>query len=333
MRAFRPVLLTAALSGLAGVALVPSAGAASGPPPVLGGAQAAPGDVVSPRGLTKAQAAPSPVGIVRTKEPGSVLLTRRDPRSPAPGGPVVDGQNFVVRCQVNAERKDGTQGSSRIWDQVQLATGEIAYVPDAFVQTSTKETLVAPPCGAPVPTRVRGTQGQCFLRTPVRLLKAPRSRAAFLRSAGPKARSSFKATRVPASVILAQAILESGDGAKTAGANNYFGIKAQGVDIVAGVYRWGGSAVACVHQPTDESEGGTDVRQIAQFRVYRTMRASFVDHGRFLRENPRYRTAFRYSRSPKRFARAIQRAGYATDPGYATKLITLIKQERLSRWD
>lgn len=333
MRLPRPVLLTAALSGLAGAALVPAAGASSGPPPVLGAARPAPGDVVSPRGLTTAQATPSPVGIVQTAQPGSVLLTRRDPRSPEPGGPVVDGQSFVVRCQVNAERKDGPQGSSRIWDQVQLAGGEIAYVPDAFVETSTKEILVAPPCGAPVPTRVRGTQGQCFLDTPVRLLPAPRSRPAFLRSAGPKARSSFKATRVPASVILAQAILESGSGTKTAGANNYFGIKAQGVDVVAGVYRWGSSAVACVHQPTDESEGGTDVRQIAQFRVYRTMRASFVDHGRFLRENPRYRTAFRYSRSPRRFARAIQRAGYATDPGYATKLIALIKQERLTRWD
>lgn len=63
------------------------------------------------------------------------------------------------------------------------------------------------------------------------------------------------------------------------------------------------------------------------------MRASFVDHGRFHRENPRYATAFKDSRSPKRFARAIQRAGDATDPGYATKLVALIRQERLSRWD
>lgn len=328
MRVTRPVLLTLACSALTGLAAVPAAAA---PPPVLG---PAPADVVPPRGLAQTQSsAPSPVGIVRTADPGSALLSRRDPRSPAPGGAVVDGQNLVVRCQVNAERKDGTQGSSRIWDQVQLPTGEIAYLPDAFVQTSTKETLVAPPCGAPVPTRVGGTQGQCFLRTPVRLLKAPRSRASFLRTAGPKARSSFRATRVPASVILAQAILESGSGRFTAGANNYFGIKAQGVDTVAGVYGWGRFAVACVHQPTDESEGGTMVRQIAQFRAYRTMRASFVDHGRFLRDNPRYRTAFRYSRDPRRFARAIQRAGYATDPGYATKLIALMKQERLGRWD
>lgn len=351
MRAFRPVLLTVALSGLAGVALVPPSGAATAPPAAPGSSRdvpsrasaaatradtspalTAPGDVVSPRVLRKAQS-PSAVGIVQTATPGAALLTRKDPRSPEPGGAVLDGENFVIRCQVNAERKDGPQGSSRIWNQIQLATGEIAYLPDAFTRTSTKETLVAPPCGLPVPTRVRGTQGQCFLRTPVRLLKAPRSRDAFLRSAGPKARSSYKATRVPASVILAQAILESGDGTATAGANNFFGIKAQGVDAVAGVYRWGRYAVACVHQPTNESEGGTDVRQIAQFRAYRTMRASFVDHGTFLRENPRYKTAFRYSKSPRRFARALQRAGYATDPGYSAKLIALMKQHRLTRWD
>ncbi|MDO9408586.1 glucosaminidase domain-containing protein [Patulibacter sp.] len=337
MRAHRPVLLTVALSGLACVALSPTAGAAPGPPPLLGSAQPAPavrapGDVVSPRVLTVAQA-PSPVGIVHTQDPGSQLLTRKDPRSPEPGGAVTDGQNLLIRCQINAERKDGPEGSSRIWDQVQLPSGEIAYLPDAFTRTSTKDVLVAPPCGAPIPTRVRGTQGQCFLRRPVRLLKAPRSRAAFLRAAGPKARSSYKATRVPASVILAQAILESDDGKATAGANNFFGIKAQGVDTVAGIYRWGSFAVACIHQPTNESEGGKNVRQIAQFRAYRTMRASFVDHGKFLRENPRYATAFRYSKSPKRFARAIARAGYATDPSYASTLIALIKQHRLTRWD
>lgn len=354
MRAPRPVLLTAALVGLAGAAPLPSAGAepapsgtsaapapsgrGATPPRPDGDPVAAPGDVVSPPAAPRTaravpRAAPSPVGIVRTEQPGATLLTRKDPRSAEPGGAVVDGQNLVIRCQVNAARKDGTQGASRIWDQVQLPSGEIAYLPDAYTQTSTTDVLVAPPCGAAVPTRVRGTQGQCFLRHPVRLLLAPRSRDAFLRSAGPKARSSFRATRVPASVTLAQAILESASGTETAGANNFFGIKAQEVDAVAGVYRWGSSAVACIHQPTNESEGGTDVRQIAQFRAYRTMRASFVDHGRFLRENPRYATAFRHSRSPRRFAQALQRAGYATDPSYSSTLIRLMEQHRLTRWD
>lgn len=336
MRVSRSVLLIAALTGLAGAAAPPATAA---PPSPAADASSAPGDVVSPpappsssRAATP-RAAPSPVGIVQTADAGSMLLTRKDPRSAEPGGAVLDGQNLVIRCQVNAERKDGPQGSSRIWNQVQLPSGELAYLPDAFTRTSTKDELVAPPCGAAVPNRVRGTQGQCFLDSPVRLLPAPRSRAAFLRSAGPKARSSFRSTRAPASVILAQAILESDGGRATAGANNYFGIKAQEVDSVAGIYRWGRSAVACIHQPTFESDGRTKVRQIAQFRAYRTMRASFVDHGRFLRENPRYAKAFRHSRSPRRFAQALQRAGYATDPAYSTLLIRLIEQYRLTRWD
>jgi hypothetical protein len=281
----------------------------------------------------RAGARPSPVGIVRLEDPGSVLGTRRVPRSPEPGGTVHDGDNFVIRCQVDGARKDGRFGASRIWDQVQLATGEVAYLPDALTQTATKETLVAPYCGPPAPGRVGGTQGQCFDDAPIRLARAPRSHAAFLRQAGPHAKRSFRATRVPASVTLAQAILESGWGRYHADANNYFGVKAERLPGADVAFLWGRNALGCVHQPTNESEDGTDVRTVAQFRLYRTMRGSFVDHGLFLRENPRYARAFRYSRSPRRFARALQRAGYATDPGYSTKLVQLIRENRLSRWD
>ena len=93
------------------------------------------------------------------------------------------------------------------------------------------------------------------------------------------------------------------------------------------------NAIGCVHQPTFEVEGGTPVRRIAAFRLYRTMRGSFLDHGRFLRENPRYAGAFRYRRDPRRFARALGRAGYATDPAYASKLTALIREGRLTRYD
>lgn len=63
------------------------------------------------------------------------------------------------------------------------------------------------------------------------------------------------------------------------------------------------------------------------------MRASFVGHGAFLRDNPRYGLAFRHTRSPRRFAQALQRAGYATDPGCGATLIALMREERLTRWD
>ncbi|MEV4419409.1 glucosaminidase domain-containing protein [Patulibacter sp. NPDC049589] len=323
MRVSRPVLLTLATTGLCAASTAPTATAsvATGPRPV-----AEQGGAATTRAF-------SPVGIVRLDTPGGVLVTRLDPQSPVPGPPVTDGQNFVISCQSTGERKDGRFGASRVWDQVQLPTGEVAYLPDALTETSTKDVLVAPFCGGPAPSRVGGTQGQCFVRRPIKLLRAPRSRAAFLKKAGPEARRTFRAARVPASVTLAQAILESGDGTKTADANNYFGIKAQSANPATGVFVWGRNAVGCMHEPTNESEGGTDVRQVAQFRLYRTMRGSFVDHGLFLRENPRYARAFKYRRSPRRFAQALQKAGYATDPGYATKLITLIKQDKLTRWD
>jgi hypothetical protein len=324
----RPVLLTIALTGLAGAAIVPAAGASPGaltsasPPDAAG----------SPAVLVRA-AAPSPVGIVDAPVPGGTIEARVDPRVPGPAGTLADGQNFVIRCQTEGETTAGPGDDSAIWDGVQLPSGALAYVPDALVRTSTKDNLVAPYCGAPAPTRVGGRQGACFLRSPVPLIRAPRTRPAFLRKAGPDARRSFRSTRVPASITLAQAILESGDGKATAGANNFFGIKAEALDPATATFAWGRYAIGCVHQPTIEYEDGRRVRHIAQFRLYRTMRASFVDHGAFLRDNPRYATAFRYSRSPRRFARALQRAGYATDPGYSAKLIALMREERLTRWD
>ena len=58
-----------------------------------------------------------------------------------------------------------------------------------------------------------------------------------------------------------------------------------------------------------------------------------VDHGRFLVVNPRYRGAFRFTRSRNRFAVAIHRAGYATSPTYARKLIRIMKRHNLYRFD
>ncbi|WP_051472217.1 glucosaminidase domain-containing protein [Patulibacter minatonensis] len=320
------------LSSIA-VVLLASATAAVSPAAASSGPPAGPAAQASPATPRAARAAPSPVGVVRLKPAGSTIATRRSPVAPAPGSAVKDGDSFVIRCQVNGDEQASTYGTSRLWNQVQLPTGEIAYLPGAATDLSTRTEMVAPYCGWQDATRVGGSQGTCFRRSPVRLLAAPRSRAAFVKRAGPEARRSFRSTGVPASVSVAQGILESDSGKATAGANNYFGIKAQQVDPGTGTFTWGSSAVGCVNVPTFESEGGTDVRIIAAFRLYRTMRGSFADHGRFLRDNPRYATAFRYRRDPKRFAKALQRAGYATDPSYSSKLIALIRQERLTRFD
>jgi flagellum-specific peptidoglycan hydrolase FlgJ len=69
------------------------------------------------------------------------------------------------------------------------------------------------------------------------------------------------------------------------------------------------------------------------FRAYNNIYESVEDHGRFLRENARYAAAFNHTNNPDEFARAIHRAGYATDPAYSTKLINIMKKYDLYRFD
>lgn len=71
----------------------------------------------------------------------------------------------------------------------------------------------------------------------------------------------------------------------------------------------------------------------AWFRAYPDARASFTDHGMFLQNNSRYKNAFNYTKDPAQFAREIAKAGYATDPNYASKLISsmYIAQDVLKR--
>lgn len=118
---------------------------------------------------------------------------------------------------------------------------------------------------------------------------------------------------VPALVALAQSALESAWGKKAPG-NNLFGIRAD--------RSWKGP---CVDITTHEVLEGVRVLQTGQaFRAYPTAEGSYVDWGRFLSVNPRYRPAFTVKNDPEKFARAIAAAGYATDPQYGDKLVQMI---------
>jgi len=150
----------------------------------------------------------------------------------------------------------------------------------------------------------------------------------FIRRAAPGAQRGFKEFRVPASVTLAQACLESGFGRFHIGAaNNYFGIKAQGASS------FGSIAIGAVQVPTKENVGGRTITVNAFFRKYKSMGDSMRDHGRFLRENSRYKPAFEHIHDAKAFARAIHKAGYATDPQYSNKLIGLMDRFNLYQYD
>ena len=150
----------------------------------------------------------------------------------------------------------------------------------------------------------------------------------FIRRAAPGAQRGFREFRVPASVTLAQACLESGFGRFHIGtANNYFGIKAQGASS------FGSIAIGAVQVPTKENVSGRTITVNAFFRKYKSMGDSMRDHGRFLRENSRYKPAFAHIHDAKAFARAIHKAGYATDPQYSNKLIGLMDKFNLYQYD
>lgn len=115
---------------------------------------------------------------------------------------------------------------------------------------------------------------------------------------------------IPYGVCLAQAALETGWGRYVKG-NNYFGIKGRGQDFA-----------------THEYVNGEKVYVVDSFRAYKSMEDSFDDYGRFLSTQPRYADAFK-TNSPEEFAKELQRAGYATDPEYANKLILIMRRWNL----
>jgi hypothetical protein len=166
--------------------------------------------------------------------------------------------------------------------------------------------------------------------TPDRAL-AQRSQAgtnqqqAFLDATAPAARDAAFQTGVPASVTVAQAILESdwGRSQLAQSANNYFGIKA--------ISSLGNDGV--IWLPTSEyDDSGQTYETISPFRAYKSLTDSLTDHDRLLLTS-RYTVAMRVANDPKQFAQQLYAAGYATDPAYADKLIALMDRYDLYRLD
>ncbi len=121
---------------------------------------------------------------------------------------------------------------------------------------------------------------------------------------------------IPASITLAQGMLESGYGNSTLArkSNNHFGIKCHG---------WKGAKV--YHDDDKRNEC---------FRKYKDVYQSFKDHSDFISVAPRYRFLFNYQKTDyKSWAKGLKKAGYATDPKYAYRLIDLIETYKLHKFD
>lgn len=149
----------------------------------------------------------------------------------------------------------------------------------------------------------------------------------FFAMAAKPAQAGQKEFGVPASVAMAQAALESGWGESslTKEGNAFFGIKC-GSDK-------GPIANRCIEKVTQECDDSGCHDVVALFRGYASYTDSFRDHGSLLRNNDRYAAAFNHSDDPDQFIREVHKAGYATDPDYANKIISMMKQHDLYKYN
>ncbi|WP_455555993.1 flagellar assembly peptidoglycan hydrolase FlgJ [Comamonas sp.] len=170
-------------------------------------------------------------------------------------------------------------------------------------------------------------ESKTTVAAPVAVPRAAKQRAlkpeqqAFLQQIAPWAERAAQQLGVSVRSVMAHAALESGWGKKPLraedGSNswNLFGLKAG-----AG---WRG---ARLNATTTEYEAGEATKQVQSFRQYADLEASFADYVQLLAHSPRYRNALKTGDDVHAFAHALAKGGYATDPAYADKLLSVSRQ-------
>ncbi|MCP1464727.1 flagellar protein FlgJ [Pseudomonas sp. LAMO17WK12:I1] len=150
--------------------------------------------------------------------------------------------------------------------------------------------------------------------------KAFSSQDEFVATMLPMAKAAAARIGVDPKYLVAQAALETGWGKSVmraedgSSSHNLFGIK-------AGQSWQGGQARAI----TSEFRDGAMVKETAQFRSYASYQDSFHDLVTLLQSNDRYKEVVKSADNPEQFVRELQKAGYATDPAYASKISQIAK--------
>jgi flagellar protein FlgJ len=169
-------------------------------------------------------------------------------------------------------------------------------------------------------------QADSYVRNRVQTPLAPGKAAfanadEFVATMLPLAKDAAARIGVDPTVLVAQAALETGWGKSImrqsdgSSSHNLFGIKAQG--------GWQGPEARAI---TSEFRDGKMVKETADFRSYDSYADSFHDLVSFLQNNNRYQATIKSADNPEQFVKELQKAGYATDPGYASKISQIAKQ-------
>jgi flagellum-specific peptidoglycan hydrolase FlgJ len=159
----------------------------------------------------------------------------------------------------------------------------------------------------------------------VQVTPTPEQKNAFIASVVPAAQSAMRMWRVPASITIAQAILESGWGqsALAIQAKNFFGIK----------FNQHLEGDGYIQFPTREVVGDASETVLAEFEKYNSVEQSFDAHGRLLATSSRYAAAMEEADDPFVFAAQLYKTKYSTDPAYPSELCKIITQFRLTQYD
>jgi len=182
---------------------------------------------------------------------------------------------------------------------------------------------VAPDGGvapAGLPLNAPGAAAQPAPASTSRSVDTPAHVEAFVQKLLPHAQAASASSGIPASFMMGQAALETGWGRSEIrgpdgrNSHNLFGIKAGG--------SWKGRTVDIT---TTEYVNGKPQKQVDTFRAYDSYADAFRDYANVLRSNARYQNVIAQGQDAAGFAQGLQQAGYATDPGYAQKLMGVIR--------
>ncbi len=151
------------------------------------------------------------------------------------------------------------------------------------------------------------------------------SPAQFVEKLWPLAEKAAQQIGAAPEAIIAQAALETGWGKhilqdKQGSSFNLFNIKADS--------RWNGDYTS---RNVLEYRNGQPIQEQSRFRSYEDYQQSFDDYVQFLQSNPRYQNALQHAGNPERFVEHLHKAGYATDPHYASKLKRIMQGETLAQ--
>ncbi|MFK0314273.1 flagellar assembly peptidoglycan hydrolase FlgJ [Pseudomonas sp. NPDC090233] len=163
--------------------------------------------------------------------------------------------------------------------------------------------------------------GRAVAQPPLAPKKAFADSDEFVATMLPMAEQAAKRIGIDPRYLVAQAALETGWGKSVmrnsdgSSSHNLFGIKASG--------NWQGDSARAI---TSEFRDGQFVKETAAFRSYDSYQDSFHDLVSLLQNNSRYQDAVKAADKPEQFVQELQKAGYATDPNYASKISQIAKQ-------